>query len=90
MDRRAGDRLVEQLEVLSLAEDDVGGVFDLHQRPMIGRTEVSQHGAAAMRQAIEEVMELAHVDLVGQRLCGREIVDLDESVVDEGVFDVAP
>jgi hypothetical protein len=54
---------------------------------VIGRSEVIEYRAAAMLQAVEDVMELAHVERVGERLCGRGIADRDEGVVNEAVFD---
>ena len=87
VDRRARQDLVQRSEVSLALEDDVGGVFDLHQAPVVARFELLDDGAVDARPAVQLPVQCANNQLLGQFLSSREILDLDEGVVGESKAD---
>lgn len=78
----AHDGLIQRLEGRLLAEHDVGGVFRLHEAPVVARAEVAQNRAEALRPQGEPRMEQRCAERVGELLRLGGIGDEGEGVVE--------
>ncbi len=87
VDGRAREDLVERPEVGLALKDDIGGVRDLHQAPVIPGAEVRDGGAVGPSPPIQLPMQGADDQLLGQLLSPREVLDLNEGVVGQGEAD---
>ena len=52
------DGLIQGLEIALAVEEDVGGIFDLHEAPVIVCAEMMHNGTKAFNPAIETSMKL--------------------------------
>src|ERR1051325_370855 len=90
VDGGADQVVVEGSQVLAALEDDVGGVLDLHDAPVVAGRELGGRRAELVREAVELAMQGQRLQPVGDLLRSREVVDVDERVVEELVADVVP
>ncbi len=79
--RLPSELLVKRLQGGLRAEDEVGGVFDLHQAPMIGVREHVEHWAALCGIAVQDVMQGVQREGIGERLGARPVIDFGECIV---------
>ena len=63
-----GKLFIERLEDGLRAEHQISGVLDLHEAPVIGRSEDVEHRTALLGIAIEDAVQLCGQELIGQRL----------------------
>ena len=85
--RLPDELLVERAERGGGAERQVGGVFHLHQAPVIGLPERLRHRAALRGIAVQRAMQLVGRKGISQFLSARPVVDPHEGVVGHGVAD---
>ena len=85
--RLADQLLIERAERGGGAERQVGGVFHLHQAPVIGLPEHLGHRAAQLGIAVQGAVQLVRRQGVGQLLGARPVVDAHEGIVGHGVAD---
>ena len=85
--RLAGQLLVERPQRGGGAEHQVGGIFDLHQAPVIGLPEHVEHRAALRGITVEHAVQLIGRKDVGQVLGALPVVDADEGIVGRGEAD---
>ena len=78
---------VQRLEILSVSKHDIGGVFHLHQAPMVAAAEVTDHRAVDRVQLLQETMQRASLQPIGELLGPLEVFDVDEGVLYEGEAD---
>lgn len=78
----AHEGLVDRGQFVLLAEDDVGGVFHLHQAPVIAAGKQGNGGAEAAGVLIEFAVEFLFVHDVGQCLRFRPVANFDKGVVE--------
>lgn len=79
--RGAHDGLVEGLEAGLAAEHHVGGVFHLHEAPVVAGAKATEHRAEALRPSVEVLVEGVGVEGIGNLLCLVGIVDAHEGIV---------
>ena len=87
VNRRSADGLVQRCQSLATTKDDVGGVLDLSEAPAVVAFEFSDDGAALASVAVEGVMKLSHIKASAKFVRLVEVVDGNESVVNELVPD---
>lgn len=87
MDGGADQFIVNGLEILSPFEDDVGGVFDLHQAPVIAGLEMSDDGTVRIGDLIQPFVQPVGPDGISQPLRSFRVVDPNERVVQHGMTD---
>jgi len=87
VDGGADDRLVERGEVSLPPKDDVGGVLDLHEAPVVAELQRLDDRAAEGGVVIKNAVELVDVEVIGEPLSCLEVLDVHEGVVDEAVGD---
>jgi hypothetical protein len=85
--RLADQLLIERAESVSGAEHQIGGVFHLHQAPVVGLPEYLRHRAAQRGVAIQDTVQLIGGEAVGQLLGTAPVVDPHKGVVGHGVAD---
>ena len=56
--RRPGQLLIERPQRCGRAEHQIGGIFHLHQAPVVGLTEYVEHRAALCGIPVEQTMQL--------------------------------
>ena len=56
--RAASDGLVERSEILLSSKDDIRGVFDLHQAPVVRHAELASDRIIAPGEPVEGAMQL--------------------------------
>ena len=79
--RGAHDGLVEGLELGLAAEHRVGGVFHLHEAPVVAGAKVTEHRAEALCPAVQVLVDGMGVERTGNLLRLVRIVDVHEGVV---------
>ena len=84
VDGGSDERLVQGSQVVLALEDDVGGVFHLHETPVVARAEALNYGAEHPGEADQPVMKAVDSEGIGKFLRPAEILDVDEDVVREG------
>ena len=81
MDRGAHDGVVERLEMGLLAEDHIGGIFNLHQAPVIAGAELAEHWDITSCPLIQTDLELLAIQGVREFLSTRGIGNGDQGVI---------
>ena len=87
MNRCPHEPIVHGSQVLLALEDDVGGVLDLHQAPVVAGGELDRHGTVLANLALEPVVQGLGPHPVGELLRAPEVVHVDEGVIEEPVAD---
>src|SRR5581483_11357839 len=82
MDRRADQGVVERTQRSLAVEDEVRGILDLHQAPVVGRAKLRRDRAIARRPAVEGAMESFDREGVSERLRPGKVADVAEGVVE--------
>ncbi len=82
--------LVEGGERRPAAEDNVGGVLDLLEAPVVAAGEAVEHGAALARPGIEAAVEALHREGVGELLGAGKVGNVEEDIVRQRVGNVVP
>ncbi len=72
----ADNRFVERLKIGLLVEDDIGGIFDLHEAPMVTGREASMYWAIAFGPLIQPFVQLFGIQSVGQALGALGVIDV--------------
>ena len=85
--RLADELFIERRERCGGTERQVGGVFHLHQAPVIGLPEHVGYRAAPCGISIQGPVQLIGRKAVGQFLGAGPVIDPDEGVVSHGVAD---
>src|SRR5215468_6136078 len=70
-----GKLFIERLEDGLRAEHQISGVLDLHEAPVVGRSEDVEHRTTLLGIAIEDAVQLCGQELIGQRLRPLPVVD---------------
>ena len=83
----ANQLIIKGREILLAFEHDVGGVFDLHEAPMVSVEELANDGAVASHGPVQKFVQAVGTHGIGELLGGCRIRDLDESVVEHFVVD---
>jgi len=89
MDRGTADRLIEWGQGIAVAKDDVGGVLDLQDAPVVAGAELLEHRTALSGIAVEHTVQFADIETVGELLSLAEIAHGDEGVIDKLVLDAS-
>jgi len=74
--------LINRLQVDLTRKDDIGGVFDLHEAPMIPGFKMANDRAESIGELIELVMKSLRLDLIGQRLGFIPVLDESKGVTE--------
>lgn len=82
--------VVQRRQVVTALENDVGGVLDLHEAPVVAARELGGRRAELAGEAIELAVQGLRLEAVGDLLRAGEVVDVDERVVDELEADLEP
>jgi hypothetical protein len=69
------------------AEHQISGVFDLHQAPVVGRSQDVKHRTALLGIAVEDVMQGGRREMIGETLRPLPVVDTHKGVVGKGEAD---
>src|SRR5690606_21806010 len=77
----------ERSEILLSSKDDIRGVFDLHQAPVVRHAELASDRTIAPGEPVEGAMQVADGEVIGDPLGGGEVVELHECVVEQPVAD---
>lgn len=72
--------LIQRLEVRLSLENDVGGVFCLHDGPMIRKAVTFEEGAIPLSQDIQYLMQVFHPDSVREGLSLLEVADFNKGI----------
>ena len=83
VDGGADNGFVESSEILGAFKEEVRGIFDLHEAPVIRGLEFPGDGTVEQGGAIEDAVKRLNAELIGQALSGRKIVTAGEGVVRE-------
>ena len=83
VDGGAGERFVERFEIFRALKEDIRGLFNLHEAPVIGCFEVMNDGTIQTRSSIQDTVKGLNAELIGQPLSGGEIIAAGEGVVRE-------
>ena len=76
-----GELFIERFEDGLRAEHQISGVLDLHQAPVVGRSQDVKHRTALLGIAIEDLMQSGGRELIGHGLRPLPVVDAHKSVV---------
>ncbi len=91
MDGRADQALIQWPEVHLPVEDQISGVLDPHDAPMIGRARARGSRAVAAHEGMEDVVEaLDDGEVIGQRLRLGGGRDTPEDIVPMLTNDASP
>jgi hypothetical protein len=85
--RLADELVIQRPKRRGGAEHQIGGVFHLHQAPVVGLPEHLTHRAAQPGIMIEDAVQLVRRQRVGELLGARPVIDPDEGIVEHGVAD---
>ena len=85
--RLSDELLVERPKSDGGAERQIGGVFHLHQAPVVGLSEYRGHRATLLGIAIQGAVQPIWRKPVGQFLGSDSIVNPDEGIIGHGVAD---
>src|SRR5499427_8607572 len=80
-DGLSGKLFIERSEDGLGAEHQIGGVFDLHDAPVVGRSEELEYRTALRGIAVEDLMQSDGREVVGQCLRPLPVVDAQKGVV---------
>ena len=86
-DRLPGKLFIKRFENGLGAEHQISGVLDLHETPVIGLGEDVEYRTALLGIAIEDVMQIAGRELIGEGLRACPVVDAHKGIVGEGKAD---
>ena len=81
VDGGANERFIKSLQVCLFIEDDVRGIFRLHDAPTIGDTILCCNRTVALDEDVQCLMKLLDPDGVGQFLSHAEIINVQKSII---------
>jgi len=87
MDGSMGDGGIERLEISLSLEDNVGGIFHLHQTPMISRGKISSYRAILSGNFVEVLMEPTNIQCISQCLSTIKVGNVDKGIFQHGISD---
>ena len=87
MDGSTYQFLVDGSKVFLPLEDDIGGVFSLHDAPVIARGKVTQDGAILSNDLIKLPVQAVWANGGSQLLGAFRLVHIDKGVVQHGIAD---
>ena len=61
-----GELLIKRRQHRLRAEDQIGGIFDLHQTPVVGLPDHIQHRTAPRRITVEDAVQILRRQCIGQ------------------------
>jgi hypothetical protein len=76
---------VDGLKVLLAAEDDIGGIFDLHDGPVVTLGKMAEDGTIRLDGLIEPVVQVIDTYRIGEFLGGLGVINGGEGVVQQRV-----
>lgn len=79
--------IIDESKVALPFENNVGGVFDLHDAPMVAILEIPDDGTVAASVGIEYSVNAFDIDVVGQFLRFVKVLDAHKAVVDHRRID---
>src|SRR5262249_742964 len=82
-DGLAGKLFIERFEDGLRAEHQIGSVLDLHDAPVVGRSEEVEHRTALLSIAVEDLMQGGGGEVGGQGLRALPVVNAQKGVVDK-------
>jgi len=80
-DRLPGKLFIKRFENGLGAEHQISGVLDLHETPVIGLGEDVEYRTALLGIAIEDVMQIAGREVIGEGLRACPVVDAHKGIV---------
>jgi hypothetical protein len=90
VDRGTDDCFIERTQIALVFEHHIRGKLDLHQGPMIPRGEMPDDGAEPFRHLIQSPMERFDLEAIGELLGLREILHLDEGILQKTIGKTFP
>ena len=72
--------LVNRIKGITIVEDDVRGVFGLHNAPVNARVKPRDHWAKPLRDGVQQPVQSLDREFIGELLRFLEVVDVNESV----------
>ena len=85
----AGQIVIDAFEILLAFEHDIGGIFGLHDRPMISQVEDFDNRTKALGKLIQDAMDQIHLEPIGNLLGFGEIGNTDKQAFDELMVDAS-
>jgi hypothetical protein len=70
-----GELLIKRGQHSLRAENQIGGIFHLHQTPIVGLPDHIQHRTALRRVTVEDSVQILWRECIGQGLCAVPIGD---------------
>ena len=83
-------RFVERLKILPVTENEVGGILDLIETPVVSQAEAHDDRTVAAREGVEFSMQLFHAPAIGEALSAMPIGNLQEGIIEELIRDPLP
>jgi hypothetical protein len=90
VDRGMDDRFIERAQIALVFENHIRGKLGLHQGPMIPRGEMPNDWAEHLCQLIQSAMECFNLEVIRELLGLREILHLDEGIVQKAIGETLP
>jgi hypothetical protein len=84
---RSDQFIVDESKIVLTLENNVGGVFGLHNAPMIAILELLDNGTVTASVGIEYSVNASDIDVVGQLLRGLKVFDAHKTVVEHSRID---
>lgn len=84
---RSDQFIVDGSKIVLTLENNVGGVFDLHNTPMIAILELLYNGTVTASVGIEYSVNASDIDVVGQFLRCLKVFDAHKTVVEHSRID---
>ena len=90
VDCGADDRFIERAQIALVFENHIRGKLGLHQGPMIPRGEMPDDWTEPFCHLIQSPMECFDLEVIGELLGPREILHLDETILQKTIGETLP
>jgi len=90
VDRGMDDRFIERAQIALVFENHIRGKLGLHQGPMIPGGEMPNDWTEHLCQLIQSAMEYFNLQVIGELLGLREILHLDEAILQKAIGETLP
>lgn len=81
---------INGLKFALASKDDVGGIFDLHQAPMVSAAEMAHDGAIGVYGLVQDFVKMLRDQALGELLRAGRIIQLNEGIVPHRVANLLP
>jgi hypothetical protein len=81
----ANEGLIKKLKIGLFSEDNVSGIFNLDERPIVGEGEGFNERTTPLGQNIQDLVQVGYTNLIGEFLGSGKIGQIQESIVMHGM-----